>query len=722
MKRPLAAVCLAFILLTAVRVWLHPPAYASYGKASGGEVYLTGHVYAKEYKGSHGAPVLIIYVKPKELLFQKESIPFSDNFICILQDGSREPVIGSLVTVRGILEMYEPAANPGQFDERSYYAALGISARINRAETIAEDGGRKVLKEALWKCRVFLGKGLEKIFDGRDAALLKGMLLGDRNAMDAGTKKLYQKAGIMHIFAVSGLHITLLGMGLYRLLGKIHAPVVPSACLSGSIMVLYGMMIGFPVSSMRAIGMFLLWLTAKCIGRTYDAPTALSVCAAFLLAGHPRYLYHAGFLLSFSAVYGAAVLKPAIQPCRKLSPLSDSFFMAFAIAVFTLPVQLYFYYETPVYAMFFNLAVIPLAGIALVSGAAALVLSFLLPSAAALPAYLVHLVFSSYEAGGNFFGALPANLWTAGKPALWQMLGFYLLIGFILLGKKLRWRYKAGLLCGALLLFGIKDREGLCITFLDVGQGDCVCIELPDGGVWLYDGGSTSVSGVGTCRIEPFLKSKGITRLDAVFVSHADEDHMNGVEELLREGSTEIALLGLPCTEAQKDGFAGLLALARERQIPVLWLEAGMEWQSGEVSMGCLHPDRAFGWNDTNAASAVLSLSYGSFSMLLSGDVEGKGEEALLRQLQSEGIEKLSVLKVAHHGSRYATGEAFLEYTTPQFAIISAGQNNGYGHPHKELLARLAVCGADVMVTYETGAVIVRTDGERMRIKGFLGD
>ena len=105
--------------------------------------------------------------------------------------------------------------------------------------------------------------------------------------------------------------------------------------------------------------------------------------------------------------------------------------------------------------------------------------------------------------------------------------------------------------------------------------------------------------------------------------------------------------------------------------------------------------------------------------MLLSGDVEGKGEEALLRQLQSEGIEKLSVLKVAHHGSRYATGEAFLEYTIPQFAIISAGQNNGYGHPHKELLARLAVCGADVMVTYETGAVIVRTDGERMRIKGF---
>ena len=138
--------------------------------------------------------------------------------------------------------------------------------------------------------------------------------------------------------------------------------------------------------------------------------------------------------------------------------------------------------------------------------------------------------------------------------------------------------------------------------------------------------------------------------------------------------------------------------------------------------MRCLHPDGDSARNDTNAASAVLCLSYGSFSMLLTGDVEGKGEEALLRRLKQEEIENLSVLKVAHHGSRYATGEAFLKYVSPRLAIVSAGQNNSYGHPHEELLARLSVCGADVMVTYETGAVIVRTDGERMRIKGFLGD
>lgn len=145
-----------------------------------------------------------------------------------------------------------------------------------------------------------------------------------------------------------------------------------------------------------------------------------------------------------------------------------------------------------------------------------------------------------------------------------------------------------------------------------------------------------------------------------------------------------------------------------------------MEWESGGVSMSCLHPAGNFSGEDTNAASAVLYLTYGRFSMLLTGDVEGTGEEKLLQSLREEGIEALSVLKVAHHGSKYATQEALLNILSPKFAVISAGRKNAYGHPHKELLARLAECGAEIMVTYETGAVMVETDGETMRVKGFL--
>lgn len=721
MKRPLAAVCLAVILLIAVCMWLHPPAYASYGEAAGEEVYLTGRVYAKEYKGAGTTPVLLIYVNPKELVFLKKSIPFYDNFICVLQEETEEPAVGSLVTVCGVLKEYEAAGNPGQFDERSYYAQMGVSACITRARIVDCVYAKCTLREMLWEIKVFLGRELDSIFSKRDAALLKGMLLGDRSAMDAETKALYKEAGIMHIFAVSGLHITFLGMGLYSLLRKAYVPVIPSALLGVILMVLYGMMIGMPVSAVRAITMFLLKLAAQCIGRTYDMQTALAVCAMVMLIGQPRYLYHAGFLLSFSAVCAAAVLKPAIQPKRKLTPLAESFFLSLAIVVFTLPVQLFFYYEVPVYAVLLNLAVLPLAGAALALGAAALVISFLLPDAAVLFAFPVHLIFASYEEGGRWVNSLPGSLWTAGKPAFWQLAGFYLLVAVLLCCKKLIWKYKMGLLFGAVLLFAVNGKSDLRVTFLDVGQGDCICLELPDGSAWLYDGGSLSVSGTGAGRIEPFLKSRGITCLNGVFVSHPDEDHVNGVEELLKRDRIKIALLILPCTERKEEsGFSELLSLAEERQIPVLWLEAGMDWENGGVSMSCLHPAGNFSGEDTNAASAVLYLTYGRFSMLLTGDVEGTGEEKLLQSLKEEGIEALSLLKVAHHGSKYATQEALLNILSPKFAVISAGRNNTYGHPHKEVLARLAECGAEIMVTYETGAVMVETDGKAMRVKGFL--
>ena len=191
--------------------------------------------------------------------------------------------------------------------------------------------------------------------------------------------------------------------------------------------------------------------------------------------------------------------------------------------------------------------------------------------------------------------------------------------------------------------------------------------------------------------------------------------------ELLERDGIAVGLLALPCTERQEEsGFFRLLSLAEEKNIPVLWLEAGMKWEEGGVSMSCLHPAERFVGEDTNAASAVLYLSYGSFSMLLTGDVEGAGEEKLLQGLKEEGIHNLSVLKVAHHGSKYATKEDFLKILTPKLAVISAGRNNTYGHPHGELLDRLAVCGADIMVTYENGAVMIETDGKTMRVKGFL--
>lgn len=729
MKRPLFMVCLAIVLLVAVFTWIHPPAFFSYGEAAGEEVYLTGRVYAKEYKKGRSAPVLSLYLKPDRLLYQNQSIPFEDNFICVMQNGCEEPAIGSSITVKGILTEFEPARNPGQFDARQYYAIQGISAQVRSGELMSRDEGQDMLLERLWCIKKQAGEALEHIFPGEDAQVLKAMLLGDKAFLSEETKALYREAGILHILAISGLHITVLGMGLYKLLRKLWLPLVPACLLAGGVMILYGIMVGMPVSAARAIFMFLLRLLADCVGRTYDMLTALALCGAGMLLSQPGYLFYAGFLLSYLAVLGIGLLKPVLVEAalacggmEKLPVIADALLASLSIAVFTLPAQLYFYYEVSVYAVLFNLAVLPLAGYALGLGLSALAVFFLVPGLAELLAVPVHLVLTIYAQGADFLRTLPGSLWTPGKPEGWQLLGFALAVGLVMLCKKLEWKYRIGLLCGAVLVFGIHDRSVLNITFLDVGQGDCICVELPGGGTWLFDGGSTSVSSVGTYRIAPFLKSRGITVLNGIFLSHEDADHINGVEELLQEESIRTELLILPgIAKGDTELFAGILEAAAKKEIPVLWLEEGMTWERGGAKAVCLHPDGRFYAENANAASMVVYMTYGKFSMLLTGDVEEDGETALLAVLKERRIEDITVLKVAHHGSKNSTGDELLAQLRPELAVISCGRNNRYGHPHKELLDRLLACGTETMITFESGAVTVRTDGKRMEAEVYLG-
>lgn len=720
MRRPLCFACLVLTLCMAIFCRLHPPEAVSYGEAAGREVYLTGRVYAKEYKGGLH-PVLSLFIEPSVLSFQKEEIPFQDSFICMLQEETDVP-IGSTVVVRGILREYEPATNPGQFDAELYYTIQHISAKIQNAELLFSDGKTDILREGLWKVKRTLARGLESTFSEDDAAILKTMLLGDKASLSDEVKTLYKEAGILHILAISGLHITLLGMGLFKILRRLRLPILPASLVCGGCMLLYGMLTGMPVSAVRAIGMFLLRLLAGCIGRTYDMLTALAVCGASMLISQPYYLYHSGFLLSYLAVLAVPLLKPAILPENlKHNPLAEAFFTTLAISLFTLPVQLFFFYEVSVYASFLNLAVVPFVGVLMMLGILGLAACFFLPGLTALFAVPVHGILNAYSEGASFFRDLPGSMWTPGKPGGWQITLYCLLLALLLMCKKLKWKYRMGLLCGAVLAFCIHDCSMLRITFLDVGQGDCICVELPEGGTWLFDGGSTGVSGVGTYRIVPFLKSRGITSLDGIFLSHDDADHINGVEELLREGSMQTGLLVLPCTaKGETEMFEGVLEAAAAREVPVLWLEEGMTWESNGVKAVCLHPDGNFSTGNSNAASLVVYLTYGEFSMLLTGDVEEDGEKALLAALEERQIGNVTVLKVAHHGSKNATGEELLSQLNPKLAVISCGAGNRYGHPHSETLNRLRDVGTVIYRTDVSGAVEITVDKGSLLVSEYL--
>lgn len=748
---------------------------------------LAGIVAGKVLKQSKTGVRTYLLVKTEKWQFsggQSETLPAKGYVLCAVESGmgqassSQEglPSIGSRVRISGSFLLYTEATNIGQFDARNYYAARKIYGQVKKAAIVYTEPpniiGRG--KECLWQLRRHLAETFLEVYGEENGALLAAMLLGERTFLSEETQSLYKAAGALHVIAVSGLHISLLGLGLYRLLRRIFASQAPAAVISVLCMAAYVFLVGNPPSAVRAFIMFAMGLLAGYWKRTLDTPTALSLSAAIILIGNPFYIGQSSFLLSFLAILAISVFQPALKECLALInpyhfPLSrllgsrrtwrlhlldsqkvpgvchellkkagNGLLSSFSVWIVTLPVQLFFFSEVSLFGIFFNLLIIPLMGVILLLGIAGLFLKEIFHLFAFLAGnvftdleitvisicrYAEGIFFAIIKAGGSLADRLSFTMWTPGKPVYGKMLlAFCLLLLFCLLGNLSEngrtfpekfWKYRLGILLGVILLLAGYPAHNLQITFLDVGQGDGICMELPDGRVYLMDGGSSDVSKVGNYRLVPFLKAKGIRKIDAVFLSHGDTDHINGIAELMEEKQISIDCVCLPAG-AEQEEFAEIKDLARTRNISVRTIQAGDFWENNGTKFWCLNP--ADVTESGNAASVVLYMEYQNFSMLLTGDLEGEGEKSVAALLRSNAITGISVLKVAHHGSKNSTKEEFLRQCSPAVAVISCGEHNTYGHPHKETLERLNDMGTAVYRTDCSGAVQITVTGSRMKV------
>lgn len=296
--------------------------------------------------------------------------------------------------------------------------------------------------------------------------------------------------------------------------------------------------------------------------------------------------------------------------------------------------------------------------------------------------------------------------------------------------RKIAYGFILGIMIGFVLFCKGKsmDHSQLQVTMIDVGQGDSIFIKDREGIAYLVDGGSSSVTSVGSYRMEPFLLSQGIAQLDYVFATHGDEDHVNGIQELL-EGQTlgiKIRTLVLPPEEYVDEKLKDLAQTAAEHGTKVAVIRQGQ--RVGRV-LTCLGP---VGTSETdknkmvevleagNEASTVLKLEDGVFRMLLTGDLEGNGEKQLTETLNKEQGSHFLILKAGHHGSKNSSSAEFLKAVSPRATLISAGKNNRYGHPHAETLERLREAGSKVWSTQECGAITLRSDGEKVRIEKYV--
>ncbi|MCM1194199.1 MAG: ComEC/Rec2 family competence protein [Acetatifactor muris] len=466
MKRPLFAAALCLVALTAVRVAAGNAdrtrdGYIRAEQLEGGEnLLVTGQVYRKDASSVYIKSVIIsdpaVRSELPEVSASGQSAQTSgqqnqiqnhaggyrcqDYFICETEEAMEIP-LGSVIMAEGIFAPFSHGTNPGEFDAAVYYRTLEIGGKLRKAQLLGKSESCWPFRESLFQLKCRLKERLYRILPEKEAAVMSALLLGDKSEMDSDTKDLYERNGILHILSISSLHITIIGMSVYKLLRRIRLPVLPAALGGSVLLLLYGCLTGFGVSACRAIGMYLIKMLGEAAGRTYDMLTALGVMGAIMVLRNPYYLESSGFLLSYASVLGIGILYPALAPeppgflqkaekeknifAKAGDSVYQSFFVSLCITLTTLPVQLWFYYEIPVYSVFLNLFVIPLMKPMMIAG----IIALGVPGLEWL-SIINYGILQGYSFLCGCFDRLPFHTWNPGCPRVWQIVVYYgLLLG-----------------------------------------------------------------------------------------------------------------------------------------------------------------------------------------------------------------------------------------------------------------------------------------------------
>lgn len=339
----------------------------------------------------------------------------------------KEPQMGSVVLMEGKFYAFSHATNPGEFDGADYYRILGQQGRLMQADCLFQSRDYSWFRETLYGCREYLSLLLHACYPEEEASVMGAMLLGEKGLIDGEVKSLYQHNGIIHILAISGLHLSILGVGCYQFLARLRIPKAVDIILSVALMYCYGIMTGMGISVVRALVMFGMKLCAPLVGRTYDLLSAMTVAALLILVQQPLYLTHSGFLFSFSAICGIGLF-PKVSVYL---PSGNGFLKALSAGVWvsfaTLPVHLCFYYEFPPYSILLNLIVIPCMGVLLASGVGVMAAAALFLPLGQIAAFPGIWILAFYGKCCDFCMGLPGQRLVTGRPGNWQIMAFLFL-------------------------------------------------------------------------------------------------------------------------------------------------------------------------------------------------------------------------------------------------------------------------------------------------------
>ncbi len=653
---------------------------------------------------------------------------------------------GMHVRLEGMLVLPELPRNPGQFNRRIYESGKKIDFYLENPTVLEVKEQRSGVREVveIWKTEMM--NRCEKIYPDAEADILEAMLFGEKRELSGDIKELYQAAGISHVLVISGLHISLLALAVAGILRRLGFPMPVWVILSVGVLAGYGILIGQPTTAVRALLMFFVLQGARLLGRSYDLLSALAFAGILMLLDNPDLILDGGCRLSFCAVIGVGWYvseKNKIfwsigeKEKRKnrgkggkgssAGAILENIRAGWYLWLFTLPVMLDTFYQVSVVGILWNLVAIPLLPVIIASGGLGVVLAgwnIFLGSLAGSPAYGM---LQLYQEIGNISEKLPVGMWTPGQPSKPVIAGYYLVIFLLVLVEKQlikrekRWKIFPGMeLCSMLLLLLLmahpwQQREK--ITFLDVGQGDASLLQS-GGQTLLLDGGSTSQKNVGTYVILPYIKQQGISCLEAVVLTHTDQDHINGVTEVLEEGKKgwlTVKNLMYPYWMEGTEQGKQLKKLAEEAGASCRKIRAGDRLTIGKAEAVVLYPKEQEKIAEPNAGSLVLFWKWEGVRAMFTGDLPEEKERELLQNLPA-----CEILQVGHHGSATSTCREFLEQVQPSLAVISCAMKNRYGHPSPDTVDRLKKTGCEIRYTMKSGAITIRKRGREVLVTEYL--
>ncbi|OMF61896.1 DNA internalization-related competence protein ComEC/Rec2 [Paenibacillus sp. FSL R5-0490] len=632
--------------------------------------------------------------------------------------------IGMTCRVNGTLQTPPTSTNPNSFSYKDYLSHNRIFwilelEQLNLSDCIYN---KSRITLPILKMREMGTKHILEHFPEQAAPLSIALVFGDRNFIDEDIIASYQKIGIIHLLAISGLHVGMLA-GMFFLAG-VRAGITTEKMTSILIMVLpvYAILTGAAPSVLRAVFMMLLVLLAKKLKATIQLADVISIVFAGYLFISPFIIYNAGFQLSFAVALSLILSAPAIFK-KFTHPLAALLSVSLICQIAAIPILLWHFYEVSIISIIANLIFVPLYSSIVLPVVLILFIFDLLTGGRA--DFLLHvlekmIVFLNWIA--EMLSAIPNSTLILGRPSPLMLIIYLFLIPAFFAGWERSKNKKAIIKNGVLPILAIIIHylsnvitPAGEITFIDVGQGDSILIKLPYGrGNYLIDAGGAPMFEsedwkmrsdpyeTGMDTVVPFLKSKGISEIDKFFLTHGDMDHIGGASAVLKEMKVKSVVFsqGSEFSEAEKD----LAVQAKNSKSEIFFTKAGDSWLIGDSVFQVLSPfggemGDGVGQND---GSIVLFAKVGGLNWLFTGDLEEQGEGQLIKSYPKL---KADVVKIAHHGSKTSSTDLFLAGVKPRIGVISAGRNNRYGHPHNDVMSRLNDYKVKVLRTDKQGAI-----------------